>query len=52
VISSTKNLVFKEQLVRKLVDQYMCLYIIEEIISTNAVKLKVYLGMVKVLTGS
>ena len=37
---STKNLVFKEQLARKLVDQYVDPYIIEEIVSTNAVKLK------------
>ena len=36
---STKNLVFKERLIRKLVDRYIGPYTIEEIISTNAVKL-------------
>ena len=39
VILSTKNLVFKEQPVRKLVDQYVSLYIIKEVVSTNVVKL-------------
>ena len=37
---STKDLVFNEQLARKLVDQYMSLHIIEEVVSTNTVKLK------------
>jgi len=37
---STKNLVFKERLARKLVDQYIGLYTIEEVISTNVVKLR------------
>ena len=36
---STKDLVFKERLIRKLVDQYIGPYTIEEVISTNAVKL-------------
>jgi len=36
---STKELVFKKQLARKLVDQYVGPYIIEEVISTNTVKL-------------
>ena len=40
VILSTKNLVFKERLTKKLVDQYMGLYTIDEVISTNAVKLQ------------
>jgi len=40
VILSTENLVFKEQLVRKLVYQYVGLYIIDEIISTNVVTLQ------------
>jgi len=35
---STKNLVFKEKLARKLVDQYIGLYFIDEIVSTNVVK--------------
>ena len=40
VLLSTKDLVFKERLVRKLVDQYVGLYTIEEVVSTNAVKLQ------------
>ena len=36
---STKDLVFKEQLAKKLVDQYVGSYIIDEVVSTNAVKL-------------
>ena len=39
VMLSIKNLVFKEQLVKKLVDQYVGPYIIEKVVSTNAVKL-------------
>ena len=34
-----KDLVFKEQMTRKLVNQYISLYIIDEIVSTNAIKL-------------
>jgi len=37
---STKDLVFKKRPVRKLTDQYIGLYIIEEVVSANAVKLK------------
>ena len=37
---STKDLVFKEQPVRKLVGQYVSLYIIDEIVSINAIKLR------------
>ena len=40
VMLSTKDLVFKEQLVKKLVDQYISLYIIDKVISTNAIKLQ------------
>jgi len=40
VILSTKDLVFKEQPVRKLVDQYVGPYIIDKVLSTNAVKLR------------
>ena len=40
VLLSTKDLVFKERLVRKLVDQYVGPYTVEEVISTNAVKLQ------------
>ena len=36
---SIKDLVFKERPARKLVNQYVGLYFIDEIISTNAVKL-------------
>jgi len=36
---STKDLVFKERLARKLVDQYVGPYIVEEVVSTNVVKL-------------
>ena len=36
---STKDLVFRERLARKLVDEYIGLYTIEVVISTNAVKL-------------
>ena len=36
---STKDLVFKEQLAKKLGDQYISLYIIDEIVSTNIIKL-------------
>jgi len=35
---STKDLVFKEKPARKLVDQYVGPYFIDEVISTNAVK--------------
>jgi len=34
-----KDLVFKEKLAKKLVDQYVGSYTIEEVISTNVVKL-------------
>jgi len=39
---STKNLIFKEQLARKLVDQdqYVGPYIIDKVVSTNAIKLQ------------
>jgi len=40
VMLSTKDLVFKERQVRKLVERYMGLYEIEEVISMNAVKLQ------------
>ena len=39
IMLSMKDLVFKERLVKKLVDQYMGLYAIEEVVSTNIVKL-------------
>ena len=40
VLLSTKDLMFKEILVRKLVDQYVSLYTIKEVVSTNVVKLQ------------
>jgi len=40
VLLSTKDLVFKERPVKKLVDRYVGPYIIEEVVSTNAVKLR------------
>jgi len=40
VMLSMKDLVFKEQLEKKLVDQYIGLYTIKNVISTNAVKLQ------------
>jgi len=40
VLLSTKDLVFKEILVRKLVDQYVSLYTIKEVVFTNVVKLQ------------
>ena len=39
VMLSTKDLVFKERPVRKLVEQYIGPYEIKEVVSTNAVKL-------------
>jgi len=36
---SIKDLVFKERLVRKLVDQYIIPYLIKEIVFMNVVKL-------------
>jgi len=40
VMLSTKDLVFKERPVRKLVERYVGPYEIEEVVSTNAVKLR------------
>ena len=36
---STKDLVFKERPAKKLVDQYIRPYTIEEVVSTNTIKL-------------
>ena len=36
---STKDLMFKERPAKKLVEQYMGPYIIDKVVSTNAVKL-------------
>jgi len=40
VLLSTKNLVFKERPSKKLMERYVGPYIIEEVVSSNAVKLK------------
>ena len=45
VLLSTKDLVFKERPARKLVDQYVGLYTIEEVVLTNAVKLRLPTSM-------
>ena len=42
---SMKDLVFKGRLARKLVDQYIGPYIIEEVVSTNTVKLQLLISM-------
>ena len=39
IMLSTKNLMFKKRLARKLVDWYVSLYIIDKIVFTNAIKL-------------
>ena len=40
VMLSTKDLVFKERPVRKLIERYVGPYEIEEVVSTNTVKLQ------------
>jgi len=40
VLLSTKDLVFKERLTKKLTERYVGLYMIEEVVLTNAVKLR------------
>jgi len=40
VMLSTKDLVFKERLVHKLVERYVGLYEVEEVVSSNMVKLQ------------
>ena len=40
VLLSTKDLVFKERPTKKLMERYVGLYVIEEVVSSNAVKLK------------
>jgi len=42
---STKDLVFRERLVKKLTERYMGLYEIEEVVSKNTVKLKLPASM-------
>ena len=45
VLLSTKDLVFKERPAKKLVDRYVGPYIIEEVVSTNIVKLRLPTSM-------
>ena len=45
VLLSTKDLVFKERLVKKLVDRYIGPYPVEEVVSTNVVKLRLPISM-------
>ena len=45
VILSTRNLVFKERLVKQLTERDMGLYIVQEVISRNVVKLKPLVSM-------
>ena len=40
VLMSTKDLVYKERLARKLMERYIGLYVIEEVVSLNVVKLQ------------
>jgi len=40
IMLSIKHLVFKKRLARNLVDQYIGLYIIKKVVSTNIVKLR------------
>jgi len=42
---STKDLVFKEKQVNKLTERYIKLYIVEKVVSKNAVKLKLPFSM-------
>jgi len=45
VMLSIKDLVFKEQLTKKLMDQYISSYIIDKIVFTNTVKLQLPTSM-------
>ena len=45
VLLSTKDLVFKERPIKKLVERYVGLYIIEETVLTNVVKLRLPTSM-------
>jgi len=42
---SNKDLVFKERPARKLMERYMGLYVIKEVVSSNAVKLQLLILM-------
>jgi len=45
ILLSTKDLVFRERLARKLVHQYIGPYTIEVVVSTNVVKLRLPISM-------
>jgi len=45
ILLSTKNLVFKERPTKKLTERYVGPYMIEEVVSTNAVKLRLLSSM-------
>jgi len=45
VLLSTKDLVFKERPMRKLIERYIGPYAIKEVVSTNAVKLRLPMSM-------
>jgi len=45
VLLSTKDLVFKERPVRKLMERYVGLYVIKEVVSSNVVKLQLPISM-------
>ena len=45
VLLSTKDLMFKERPARKLMERYIGLYVIEEAVSSNAVKLQLLSSM-------
>jgi len=45
VLLSTKDLVFKERPTRKLMERYIGPYVIEEVVSMNAVKLRLLTSM-------
>ena len=40
MILSTKDFIFKERPAQKLMERYVGLYVIEEVVSSNAVKLR------------
>jgi len=45
IMLSTKDLVFKKRLVKKLTKRYVGLYIVEEVVLKNVVKLKPLISM-------
>ena len=45
MLLSTKDLIFKERPVRKLVERYVGPYVIEEVVLTNKVKLRLSTSM-------